>query len=403
MNISGSFLYADLTQQLVSATQLFTAAVKVESPDLFFNYAKQNLPLDELTFAMDIDVNLQVDPYNDQKTLNAYVNIIWQEIHSSITDQFDRVRHGKQSIVNIDKVIQQPLIGTLYPYFIYYCPQITHEYDTDEKSITLFLEKLRNVIDAFERIYRDHESAVTDKSLKNYADELLRTIYRNDQEQVYTLAKGVLSALREENQWNGLECRKFLETLSRQSQNECFHRKEMTFREGVYSFNASQAAHLPQICRTLIVEIRNAEKAALSSEHRAGLNFNTEKASKVLFFYVIKALFEKDIISRRVFKKNVLDTEGEQGSIKKIDKFKKIQLNNKRGKKTALYEVIRQLYLSNVILNTLPEIAQFLIEHVTGFEQTSINTITTELGRTTDPLKKMEISIPTSLIMNVQY
>lgn len=65
-----------------------------------------------------------------------------------------------------------------------------------------------------------------------------------------------------------------------------------------------------------------------------------------------------------------------------------------KGNKITLYHVLRQLYDREIIKNTWPEIAEFLIENVTGFENSNSKNLAGELSRRTDPLISRIIQLP---------
>jgi hypothetical protein len=75
----------------------------------------------------------------------------------------------------------------------------------------------------------------------------------------------------------------------------------------------------------------------------------------------------------------------------------KLKFNTKKGNKSAFYYVLRQLYEKKIIESSWPEIAAFLIENVTGFENVDAGKLAGELSRKSEPMLHRKIDIPTNL------
>lgn len=134
---------------------------------------------------------------------------------------------------------------------------------------------------------------------------------------------------------------------------------------------------------------------------------NDENLNYYRFVFVLMASFEFAYKLHKIIKEkinnfsrlsaNTFTPASDEKEIKKRMKTDKLKFNNKKGNKIALYYVLRQLYEKQIIESSWSEIAAFLIENVTGFESMEVNKLAVELSRKTDPMVHRKIDIPTNL------
>lgn len=150
------------------------------------------------------------------------------------------------------------------------------------------------------------------------------------------------------------------------------------------------------------ISVGTVEKYEREDEYLLG-RFNHEYGVSKLsletitkYIDLVKTISETVQLAEQTLKKQLSTVE--MLEVKEVSKTNnKLKFNNKKGNKASLYYVLRQLYEKGIIESSWPEIAEFLIENVTGFENSNSKNLTDELSRKTDPMPQRKIDIPKNL------
>ena len=112
------------------------------------------------------------------------------------------------------------------------------------------------------------------------------------------------------------------------------------------------------------------------------------------FFSLAETIQETIKDAEQEFKQQPPTAEAVEEEVQAEKPKNKLNFEATKGNKITLYHVLRQLYDREIIKNTWPEIAEFLIENVTGFENSNSKNLAGELSRRTDPLISRIIQLP---------